>query len=71
MSTQAAALALALTDGSPFAIAFRDTVLALDALTAAEMNGKLYNDISDPITAMQVLVAIEAPVRQLIKAVLA
>jgi len=46
-------------------------VLALDALTAAEMNGKLYNDISDPITAMQVLVAIEAPVRQLIKAVLA
>ena len=41
------------------------------ALTAAEMNGKLYDDISDPITAMQVLVALEAPVRQLVKAVLA
>jgi len=43
MSDQATALALALTDGSPFAIAFRDTVLALEALTAADMNSDTTN----------------------------
>jgi len=66
MSTQAAALALALTDGSPFAIAFRDTVLALDALTAADMNSDTTN-----VQTLALLIKLEAPVRQLAKAVLA
>ena len=66
MSTQATALALALTDGSPFAIAFRDTVLALDALTAADMNANTTN-----LQMVSLLIKLEAPVRQLVKAVLA
>ena len=66
MSTQAAALALALTDGSPFAIAFRDTVLALDALTAADMNSDTTN-----LQTTALLIELEVPVRQLVKAVLA
>ena len=66
MSSQAAALALALTDGSPFAIAFRDTVLALDALTAADMNVTTTN-----VQTLALLIKLEAPVRQLVKAVLA
>jgi len=66
MSTQATALALALTDGSPFAIAFRDTVLALDALTAADMNSDTTN-----VQTLALLIKLEAPVRQLVKAVLA
>jgi len=43
MSDQATALALALNDGSPFAIAFRDAVLAIDALTAVDMNSDTSN----------------------------
>ena len=66
MSTQAAALALALTDGSPFAIAFRDTVLAIDALDAADMNSDTTN-----LQTTALLIKLEAPVRQLVKAVLA
>jgi len=66
MTTQATALALALTDGSPFAIAFRDTCLALDALTAADMNSNTTN-----LQTTALLIKLEAPVRQLAKAVLA
>ena len=66
MSTQAAALALDLTDGSPFAIAFRDTVLALDALTAADMNSDTTN-----LQMVSLLIGLEGAARQLVKAVLA
>jgi len=66
MSTQATALALALTDGSPFAIAFRDTVLAIDALDAADMTFK-----ATSLETVALLMGLEDSARQLVKAVLA